>query len=128
MKWLIVDDSATMRRIVKNGINETGAHEIAEANDGKQALGMCDASFDFVITDWNMPVMGGIELVKQIRSNPEWANIKIIMVSALSTKKDVVSALESGVNGYILKPFNVETLKGKIEEILSGKNDTADAA
>lgn len=128
MKWLIVDDSPTMRRIVKHTINESGDQDIAEANDGKQALGLCDASIDFVITDWNMPVMGGLELVKQIRANPEWASIKIIMVSGLSTKKDVVSALESGVDGYILKPFSVETLMGKVEEILGGRIDDADAA
>ena len=128
MKWMVVDDSATNRRIVKHGINGTGEHEVVEAGDGKQALKLCDASFDFVITDWNMPVMDGLDLVKQIRSNPEWSSIKIIMVSGLNTKENVVAALESGVNGYILKPFNVATLTGKIEELLAGHNDTLEAA
>ena len=128
MKWMVVDDSATIRRIVKHGINETGEHEVVEAGDGKQALKLCDATFDFVITDWNMPVMDGLDLVKQIRRNPEWSSIKIIMVSGLNTKENVVAALESGVNGYILKPFNVATLTGKIEELLAGHNDTLEAA
>lgn len=119
MKCLVVDDSATMRRIVVNALKSIGYDNVVEAGDGSDALARCDASVELVITDWNMPVMGGLEFVKALRATPQHAKTPILMVTTRSVKEDIMQAVEAGVSGYILKPFTPQVLKEKIDQILS---------
>jgi two-component system chemotaxis response regulator CheY len=119
MKCLVVDDSATMRRIVVNSLKSIGYAEVVEAGDGKEALAKCDASVDLVITDWNMPNMGGLELVKALRGSPGTAKLPILMVTTRSVKEDILQAVEAGVSSYILKPFTPQVLKEKLDQIAS---------
>jgi two-component system chemotaxis response regulator CheY len=119
MKCMVVDDSATMRRIVVNALKSIGYEECVEAENGAEALEKCDPSIDLVITDWNMPVMGGLEFVKNLRANPPYAKTPILMVTTRSVKEDILQAVEAGVSSYILKPFTPEVLKEKIDQILS---------
>ena len=125
MKVLAVDDSATMRRIVVNALKAIGHQEVLEAGDGAEALQKCDASVEFVITDWNMPVMGGLELVKALRANDATAKTPILMVTTRSVKEDIMQAVEAGVSGYILMPFTPQVLKEKIEQIMSAAPGSA---
>ncbi|GIV61232.1 MAG: response regulator [Rhodothermaceae bacterium] len=119
MKFLVVDDSLTMRRIVCNALKEIGYSDYVEAADGAQALEKLQAdSFDFVITDWNMPNMNGLELTKAIRSHPQLGHLPILMVTTRGMKEDVVAAMHARVNNYIVKPFTPEVLRDKIELIL----------
>lgn len=122
MKYLVVDDSATMRRIVVNSLQRIGVTDIVEAGDGMEALEKYDAmngAIGFLITDWNMPNMGGIDLAKAIRSRPGGKTLPILMVTARSVREDIVTALESEVNYYIVKPFTPAVLKEKIDALLS---------
>lgn len=119
MKCLVVDDSATMRRIVVNALKAIGYGECVEAGDGAEALARCDASIELVITDWNMPNMGGLDFVKNLRAKPEFARTPILMVTTRSVKEDIMQAVEAGVSSYILKPFTPQVLKEKIDQILS---------
>lgn len=119
MKCLVVDDSATMRRIVVNALKSIGYENVVEAGDGSEALAKCDASVELVITDWNMPVMGGLEFVKALRARPQHVKTPILMVTTRSVKEDIMQAVEAGVSGYILKPFTPQVLKEKIDQILS---------
>lgn len=119
MKCLVVDDSATMRRIVVNALKSIGYDNVVEAGDGSDALAKCDASIELVITDWNMPVMGGLDFVKGLRSTPQHAKTPILMVTTRSVKEDIMQAVEAGVSSYILKPFTPQVLKEKIDQILS---------
>lgn len=119
MKCLVVDDSATMRRIVVNALKSIGYDNVVEAADGSDALQKCDASIELVITDWNMPVMGGLELVKGLRTNPAHARTPVLMVTTRSVKEDILQAVEAGVSSYILKPFTPQVLKEKIDHVLS---------
>jgi len=119
MKCLVVDDSATMRRIVVNALKSIGYSDVVEAGDGGEALGVCDASIELVITDWNMPVMGGLEFVKRLRSDAQHAKTPILMVTTRSVKEDIMQAVEAGVSSYILKPFTPQVLKEKLDQILS---------
>jgi two-component system chemotaxis response regulator CheY len=121
MKFLVVDDSATMRRIVVNSLQRIGYTDVLEAGDGVEALAKFDASVGFVITDWNMPNMGGVELAQAIRAKPEGQSLPILMVTARSVKEDIITALESGLNYYIVKPFTPQVLKEKIDELLASK-------
>jgi two-component system chemotaxis response regulator CheY len=114
-----VDDSATMRRIVVNALKSIGISDVLEAGDGKEALAKCDGSVELVITDWNMPTMGGLELTKALRANPATAKVPILMVTTRSVKEDILQAVEAGVNSYILKPFTPQVLKEKIDQISS---------
>ncbi|MCS7228591.1 MAG: chemotaxis response regulator CheY [Candidatus Kryptonium sp.] len=119
IKFLVVDDSPTMRRIVINALKNIGYTDIVEAEDGKDALAKLYAEkIDFIITDWNMPNMTGLELTKAVRSNPDFANIPILMVTTRGMKEDVLEALQARVNNYIVKPFTPQVLKEKIEQIL----------
>lgn len=120
MKWLVVDDSATMRRIVVNALKSLGYSETIEAADGSDALRQCDASVGFVITDWNMPVLGGLDLIRGLRARPESQATPILMVTTRSVKDDILSAVQAGVSGYIVKPFTPQLLKEKIDQILAG--------
>ncbi len=118
IRILVVDDMSTMRRIIKTILNQLGYSNIEEAENGKQALGkLKKEKFDFVITDWNMPEMDGLELVKQIRSDDELKSLPVLMVTAEAKKENVMEALKAGVNNYIVKPFTPEVLKEKMEKI-----------
>jgi two-component system chemotaxis response regulator CheY len=118
MKCLVVDDSTTMRRIVLNALRSIGYTHTVEASDGVEALEQCDGTVEFVITDWNMPKMGGLDLVKHLREKPETAKIPILMVTTRSVKEDILKAVQAGINSYIVKPFTPQVLKAKIEEVL----------
>lgn len=119
MKCLVVDDSATMRRIVVNALKSIGYENVVEAGDGSDALARCDETVELVITDWNMPVMGGLDFVKALRAKPHHVKTPILMVTTRSVKEDIMQAVEAGVSGYILKPFTPQVLKEKIDQILS---------
>ncbi|RMG29713.1 MAG: chemotaxis protein CheY [Gammaproteobacteria bacterium] len=118
MKILIVDDFSTMRRIIKNLLRDLGFNNTHEADDGNTALPMLQSgNFDFLITDWNMPGMTGIELLKAVRSDPKLAHLPVLMVTAEAKKDQIIEAAQAGVNGYIVKPFTAQTLKEKIDRI-----------
>jgi two-component system chemotaxis response regulator CheY len=126
MKFLVVDDSATMRRILVNSLQRIGFGECVEAEDGLQALEKFDASIGFIITDWNMPRMSGIDLARALRAHDKGRTVPILMVTTRSVREDIVSAVEAGVNNYVVKPFTPQVLKEKIDQVLSGA--TAGAA
>lgn len=118
MKILIVDDFSTMRRIIKNLLRELGFSNTSEADDGSTALPMLKGGgFDFLITDWNMPNMEGIALLKAVRADPALKSLPVLMVTAEAKRDQIVEAAQAGVNGYIVKPFTAETLKEKIDKI-----------
>ncbi len=128
MKALVVDPSATVRRIFANILRPCGFLEILEAQDGKSALEKCDASVRLVITEWNLGDIHGLDLVKQIRANADTSAVHILMVTARSRQDDVALAVEAGVNGFVVKPFRAETLKHKIEESLGDAPEQRAAA
>jgi two-component system chemotaxis response regulator CheY len=118
MNILVVDDFSTMRRIIKNLLRELGFNNINEADDGSTALPMLKAGgYDFLITDWNMPGMTGIDLLKAVRADPQLDKIPVLMVTAEAKREQIIMAAQAGVNGYVVKPFNAATLKEKIEKI-----------
>ncbi|MBK1721299.1 chemotaxis response regulator CheY [Thiocystis violacea] len=118
MKILIVDDFSTMRRIIKNLLRELGFNNTMEADDGSTALPMLkNGGFDFLVTDWNMPNMEGIALLKAVRADPMLKSLPVLMVTAEAKRDQIVEAAQAGVNGYIVKPFTAETLKEKIDKI-----------
>ena len=120
IKILVVDDMATMRRIIKGLLEQLDFKNIDEAEDGKVALQkLKSGKYDFVITDWNMPNMTGLELVQEIRKDPELKHLPVLMVTAEAKKENVLLAIKAGVNNYIVKPFTAEVLKEKIEKIFS---------
>ena len=121
LKFLVVDDSPTMRRIVFNTLKRLGYNEIEEAEHGAEALDKLKTieGINFVVTDWNMPVMDGLQLVQEIRAIAEYAKMPILMVTTRSVKDDIIDAMKAGVNNYIVKPFTPEVLKSKIDLILS---------
>jgi two-component system chemotaxis response regulator CheY len=118
MKFLVVDDSATMRRIVINSLQRIGFSDTIEAGDGQEALAKFDSSVKFVITDWNMPNMTGTEFTKVLRSREDGKHVPVLMVTARSVKEDILTAMEAGVNNYIVKPFTPAVLKEKIDALL----------
>lgn len=124
MKFLVVDDSATMRRIVVNSLKRIGYEECVEASDGNEALNAFDDSIGFVITDWNMPNMGGLDFVKNLRSGAG-PDVPIIMVTTRSVKEDIVQAAQAGVNNYVVKPFTPQVLKEKIDQVLGAISGAA---
>lgn len=118
MKILIVDDFSTMRRIIKKLLRDLGFNNTQEAGDGSSALQMLqNGKFDFLVTDWKMPGMTGIELLKAIRSNEMLASLPVLMVTAESRREQMIEAAQAGVNGYIVKPCAAITLKERIEKI-----------
>jgi two-component system chemotaxis response regulator CheY len=122
MSFLVVDDFSTMRRIVKNLLHELGYTSVAEADDGTTALPLLKAGgFDFLITDWNMPGMPGLELLKQVRADAQLAKLPVLMLTAEAKREQIVEAVQAGVNGYVIKPFTATTLKEKIDKILSAQ-------
>lgn len=120
LKFLVVDDSVTMRRIVSNSLKNLGYNNFVEATDGKDALDKlaADDDINFVITDWNMPVLSGLELIKSIRSDEKLKDLPVLMVTTRGIKEDIMEALRAKVNNYIVKPFTPQILKEKIEQIL----------
>jgi two-component system chemotaxis response regulator CheY len=118
IKILVVDDFSTMRRIVKNVLKQIGFENIEEAEDGAQALNKLKAGgFGFVVTDWNMPNMDGLDFFKATRQDPALKNIPFLMVTAEAEKVKVITAIQAGVNNYIVKPFTAETFKEKMDRI-----------
>jgi two-component system chemotaxis response regulator CheY len=118
MKILVVDDFSTMRRIIKNLLKDLGFANIQEADDGSSALPMLQqGDFDFVVTDWNMPGMQGIDLLRAIRADANLKHIPVLMVTAEAKKEQIVAAAQAGVNGYVIKPFTAATLKEKLAKI-----------
>ena len=118
MKILVVDDFSTMRRIVKNLLKDLGFHNMEEADDGNTAFPMLKGGgFDFLVTDWNMPGMTGIDLLKKVRADQDLADMPVLMVTAESKRDQIVEAAQAGVNGYVVKPFTAITLKEKIDKI-----------
>jgi two-component system chemotaxis response regulator CheY len=118
MKILIVDDFSTMRRIVKNLMRDLGFNNTQEADDGLTALPMLKkGDFDFVVTDWNMPGMQGIDLLKNIRADDSLKHLPVLMITAEAKREQIIEAAQAGVNGYIVKPFTAGTLKEKLDKI-----------
>lgn len=126
MKILVVDDFSTMRRIIKTLLGELGYSNIDDADDGTTALPKLQTgNFDFLITDWNMPGMQGIDLLKAVRADEKLASMPVLLVTAEAKKEQIVQAAQAGVNGYIVKPFNAITLKEKMDQIISKLQTTA---
>lgn len=118
IKILIVDDFSTMRRIIKNLLRDLGFTNTAEADDGVTALPMLQSgNFELLVTDWNMPGMQGIDLLRAVRADPKLASLPVLMVTAEQKKEQIIEAAKAGVNGYIVKPFTADTLKEKLEKI-----------
>jgi two-component system, chemotaxis family, chemotaxis protein CheY len=119
MKFLVVDDSATMRRIVVNSLKRIGFDDCIEAGDGTEALDAFDPTVEFVITDWNMPNMGGLDFVRALRARADGADVPILMVTTRSVREDIVQAAQAGVNNYVVKPFTPQVLKEKIDQVFA---------
>ena len=120
MNILVVDDFSTMRRIITNLLKQLGYENILEAEDGTKALTILESQHvDFVITDWNMPQMSGLDLLKAIRASKDRKNIPVLMVTAEAMQENIIAAAQAGVNNYIVKPFDAKTLADKINKIFS---------
>ena len=122
LRFLVVDDFSTMRRIVKNLLNDLGYANVQEADDGNTALPMLQTGgFDFLVTDWNMPGMPGLDLLKAVRADPKLAKMPVLMLTAEAKREQIIEAAQAGVSGYVIKPFTAATLKEKIDKILASK-------
>jgi two-component system chemotaxis response regulator CheY len=122
IRFLVVDDFSTMRRIIKNFLTDLGYTNVSEADDGKTALPVLKSGVvDFLITDWNMPGMPGLELLKEVRNDPATKKIPVLLVTAEAKREQIVEAAQAGVNGYVVKPFTAQTLKEKIDKILASQ-------
>lgn len=120
IKVLVVDDMSTMRRIVKNVLRQIGFSDIIEAENGQDALTKLKAGgFGLVVSDWNMPVMQGIELLRAVRGDTELKTIPFLMVTAEAQKENLIEAVQAGVSNYVVKPFTAEVLQGKLEKIFN---------
>lgn len=123
MKFLVVDDFSTMRRIITNILKQCGVEDITEADDGDVALKMIQSEkYDFIVSDWNMPKMQGIDLLRKIRENPELKQLPFLLITAEAKKENIIAAAHAGADGYIVKPFNQATLYEKLEKIFHKKN------
>ncbi|MFJ9452198.1 response regulator [Herbaspirillum sp. NPDC101397] len=126
--FLVVDDFSTMRRIVMGLLKELEYTKMTDADEGSSAWKLLESGSvpaSFVITDWNMPVMDGLTLLKKTRSTPKFANLPVLMITAEAKKENIVMAAESGADGYIVKPFNAATLNDKIEKIAARRAQLA---
>lgn len=118
MKFLVVDDFSTMRRIVRNLLKELGFTNVDEAEDGVIALQKLErGEFEFVVTDWNMPNMDGLTLLQNIRKSPKLKNLPVLMVTAEAKKENIIAAAQAGASGYVVKPFTAATLSEKLQKI-----------
>jgi len=119
MRVLVVDDSSTMRKIIANALKKVGCDEVIEAGNGQEGLQQLSSSaVDLVVTDWNMPVMNGLEFVRELRGLASCASIPVLMVTTNAETADVSGAKEAGVNDYVVKPFTPDTLKDKISAVM----------
>jgi len=119
VRLLVVDDSSTMRRIIRNNLKVVGYDDVLEAENGEGALARLQAEkIDLVITDWNMPVMNGLELVGAMRKAEAWKGTPVLMVTTVAEKDEILKAMQAGVTNYVVKPFDSATLKKKIDQIL----------
>jgi two-component system chemotaxis response regulator CheY len=126
MKFLVVDDFSTMRRIIKNLLNDLGYANVVEADDGQTAWPILQGGgIDFLITDWNMPGMPGLDLLKAVRADPKLAKLPVLMLTAEAKREQIIEAAQAGVNGYVIKPFTAVTLKEKIDKILEQRANVA---
>ncbi len=126
IKILVVDDFSTMRRIIKNLLRDLGYNNTDEADDGATALPMLlEGDYDFLVTDWNMPKMTGIELLKTVRANDKLASLPVLMVTAEAQRDQIMAAAQAGVDGYVIKPFTAAALNRKIERIFQEANGHA---
>jgi two-component system, chemotaxis family, chemotaxis protein CheY len=122
MNFLVVDDFSTMRRIIKSLLSDMGHNNVAEADDGNTAMPLLKAgNIDFLITDWNMPGMGGLDLLKFVRSDTRMAKMPVLLLTAEAKREQIVEAVKAGVNGYVIKPFTPITLREKIEKIIAAQ-------
>jgi two-component system, chemotaxis family, chemotaxis protein CheY len=120
LRILVVDDFATMRRIIRNLLQDLGFTSVSEADDGNTAWPMLQAGqFELLITDWNMPGMAGLDLLKAVRADARLAKLPVLMLTAEAKREQIVEAAQAGVNGYVIKPFTAETLKAKLDKILA---------
>jgi len=118
-RFLIVDDSSTMRRIIINTLNKLGFDQTVEAANGREGIERLDAGVaDIVITDWNMPEMSGLEFLRQIRAQERTRDLPVLMVTTNAAKDDIVEALRAGVSNYVVKPFTTDTFREKIDAVL----------
>jgi two-component system chemotaxis response regulator CheY len=125
-KFLVVDDFSTMRRIIKNLLHDLGYQNVVEADDGKTALPVLQAGgIDVLITDWNMPGMQGVELLRQVRADERLKKLPVLMLTAEAKREQIVEAAQAGVSGYVIKPFTAATLKEKIDKIFAVKPSAA---
>ncbi len=124
-KFLVVDDFSTMRRIVRNLLKELGFNNVEEAEDGVDALAkLRGGSFQFVISDWNMPNMTGYELLREIRADPTLKSLPVLMVTAEARKDNIIAAAQAGASGYVVKPFTAVTLDQKLTKIFTSMEGT----
>ena len=122
LNFLVVDDFSTMRRIIKNLLHDLGYANVTEADDGSTALPLLkDGNFDFLITDWNMPGMPGLELLKLVRADARLGKMPVLMLTAEAKREQIVEAAQAGVSGYVIKPFTAATLKEKIDKIMAAR-------
>ena len=120
MRFLVVDDSSTMRRIIINTLNKLGYQDVVEASNGREGMDrVTDGAVDLVITDWNMPEMNGIDFVRALRTMDRMKDTPVLMVTTNAAKDDIVEALRAGVNNYVVKPFTPDTIKEKIDAVLA---------
>lgn len=118
MKFLVIDDFPTMRRIVRNLLKELGYSNVEEAEDGADALSkLREGNFDFVVSDWNMPNLDGLEMLKQIRKDDQLKHLPVLMVTAEAKKENIIEAAQAGASGYVVKPFTAGTLEEKLNKI-----------
>ncbi|EPZ8122850.1 chemotaxis response regulator CheY [Yersinia enterocolitica] len=118
LRFLVIDDFATMRRIVRNLLQDLGFKNVDEAEDGQDALTKLRASqFDFVISDWNMPNLDGLQLLSEIRKDESLKTLPVLMVTAEAKKENIIAAAQAGANGYVVKPFTAATLEEKLNKI-----------
>ncbi len=120
MRFLVVDDSATMRRIVVNSLQRVGFTDVVEAGDGAEALEKIE-SIDFLITDWNMPKLSGAELTRAVRAREDTRALPVLMVTARSVRDDILTAMEAGIDSYVVKPFTPQVLREKIDAVLAAR-------
>jgi two-component system chemotaxis response regulator CheY len=120
MRFLIVDDSSTMRRIIINTLNRIGYTDFVEAGNGREAIDRLGAQpVDVIVTDWNMPEMSGIEFIRTVRATAATQTVPILMVTTNAAKDDIVAAMQAGVSGYVVKPFTPDTMREKIEAVVA---------
>jgi two-component system, chemotaxis family, chemotaxis protein CheY len=121
MRFLVVDDSSTMRRIIINTLHKLGYTDCHEASNGREGVDrLAAAPIDFIITDWNMPEMSGVDFIRHVRANAETRHVPVVMVTTNAAQDDIVEALKAGVSNYVVKPFTADTIKEKIDASMKG--------